>query len=201
MGLSDGIQANLLTLLMETEAQGEQASGCEGNEKEQALRLRPGFNSPLGPSLVLLGNYLTPFSPVSYPFRQPLQGPSEAGNMESQACSSCSVDASSLPSCPRIASKHKCAFICFEFCSLLLPKMEEEEAQPPLPHCCLRTLRKFLSQVSFSVLSHGVILQCCGQVGKARMQAPLPLQPRCLPSQILLRRGSSEGGLRAHWIH
>lgn len=66
--------------------------------------------------------------------------------------------------------------------------MEEEEAQPPLPHCCLRKLRKFLSQVFFSVLFRGVILQCCGKVGKARRQAPLPLSPAAC-----LARSCSEG--------
>lgn len=62
-GVSDGNRANLLTLQMETEAQGDQASACEGKENRQALGLRPGFNSPLSPSLVSLGNYLTPLSP------------------------------------------------------------------------------------------------------------------------------------------
>ena len=58
VGLSDGIQANLFTLLMETEAEGEPASGCEGSAKRQeaAFGLRPSFNSLLRPNLVFLGN-------------------------------------------------------------------------------------------------------------------------------------------------
>lgn len=64
VGLADSIQANLLTLLTETEAQGGQASGCEGNEKSQALGLRPGFDSPLGPKLGVLGQLLNPFQPL-----------------------------------------------------------------------------------------------------------------------------------------